>query len=139
MSVTVTKTAGDRAEITWEPGVDDPHGYLARAVEGDQLACALEALGDDEYAAVAPGRADAGEELATLYAMHTTALARLLERRAAVQVVMLRDLHGLSWRQIAAALHEDPEMQSAVRRQYDSGRRRLVTPLIPDPATEDQA
>ncbi|MEU8765170.1 hypothetical protein [Streptomyces sp. NPDC048659] len=123
MSVTVTKTAGNRAEITWEPREDDPRGFLARAVEGDQLAYALEALGQDEGPQNPATEADAALQAA----MHTTALARLLERRAAVQVVHLRDVHGLSWRRIATALHDDPERQSTVRRQYEAGRRHLGT------------
>jgi hypothetical protein len=119
MSVTVEKTAGDRAEITWEPREDDPNGYLAKAVESDQLAYALEALGR----VVEPGMYTESQALQA--ATHTTALVRLLERRAAVQVVYLRDHHGLSWRQIAATIHGDADMQSTVRRQYDSGRRHL--------------
>ncbi|MFE6977250.1 hypothetical protein [Streptomyces sp. NPDC057682] len=114
MSVTVTKTAGHKAEITWGQG-DDPHGYLARAVEGDQLAYALEALGG----ATVPGN----EDQALLAARHTTALARLLQRRAVAQVVQLRDVHGLSWRRIAEVVLEDKDKQSAVRRMYDSGLR----------------
>lgn len=122
MSVTVTKTAGNRAEITWEPKTDDPRGYLARAVEGDQLAYALEALGASEAGHTEP-TADEGQALAA--AMHTTELARLLERRAAVQVVKLRDHYGLSWRAIAVALYDDATKQSSVRRQYESGRRHI--------------
>lgn len=121
MSVTVTKTAGHTAEITWGPKTDDPHGYLARAIESDQLAYALEALGDAEPTMREPG----DPQRALQAAMHTAELARLLERRAAVQVVRLRDDHGLSWRQIAGALFDDTDKQSSVRRMYDSGRRHL--------------
>ncbi|MEW1605586.1 hypothetical protein [Streptomyces sp. NPDC093808] len=117
MSVSITPTGQTSAEITWEPG-DDPQGYLARAVESDQLAYALEALGNG-----GTGPADAKAALSA--AMHTTTLARLLERRATVQVVRLRDDHGLSWRQIASAIYDDPDRQSSVRRMYDSGRRHL--------------
>ncbi|MGN7135547.1 hypothetical protein [Streptomyces pseudogriseolus] len=117
MSVSVNPTGPTSAEITWEPG-DDPRGYLTRAVQSDQLAHALEALGESDT-----GPADADAALSA--AMHTTTLARLLERRATVQVVRLRDDHGLSWRQIASALYDDPERQSSVRRLYDSGRRNL--------------
>lgn len=115
--VSITPTGQTSAEIIWEPG-DDPQGYLARSVESDQLAYALEALGDGESGPAAP-------ETALSAAMHTITLARLLERRAAVQVVRLRDDHGLSWRQIASALYDDPDRQSSVRRMYDSGRRHL--------------
>ncbi|MFZ3599858.1 hypothetical protein [Streptomyces sp. BH104] len=121
MSVSVTKTTGHTAEITWEPKADDPHGYLARAVEGDQLAFALETLGNQD----ANREGDADRALNA--AMHTAELARLLERRAAVQVVQLRDEHGLSWRRISSAIFEDPFKQSSVRRMYDSGRRHLGT------------
>jgi hypothetical protein len=119
MSVTITSTGQTSAEITWEPG-DDPKGYLTRAVESDQLAYALEALGDSE---TGPDTAEA----ALLAATHTAAIARLLERRAAVQVVRLRDDHGLSWRQIAAAVYDNPGKQSSVRRMYDSGHRHIGT------------
>jgi hypothetical protein len=121
MSVTVTKTGGRTATITWEPG-DDPRGYLAAAVEGDQLAYALESLGASEAGHAGP--AVSGEQ-ALLATRHTSDLARLLERRAAVQVVTLKDRYGLSWRRIASALFDDPEKQSSVRRMYDSGRRHL--------------
>jgi len=122
MSVTVAKTAGNRAEITWNPTEDDPRGYLAHAIESDQLAYALEALGASEAGHTEP---TADEDQALAAAMHTASLARLLERRAAVQVVQLRDHYGLSWRRIATALYDDPDRQSTVRRMYDSGRRHL--------------
>jgi DNA-binding NarL/FixJ family response regulator len=117
MAVTVTQTSARTAEITWTAD-DDPQGYLARSVSTDQLAYALEALGDGESATATP-------ETALSAAMHTATLGRLLERRAAVQVVRLRDDHGLSWRQIASALYDDPDRQSSVRRMYDSGRRHI--------------
>ncbi|MGW6202236.1 hypothetical protein ACWF9B_01065 [Streptomyces sp. NPDC055089] len=116
MSVTVTKTAGFSAKITWTAD-DDPQGYLARAIEGDQLDSALASLGQ-------PVLHGTPEQVLTK-AQHTATLARLLERRAASQVVQLRDIHGLSWRRIAAALLDDPEKQSSVRRMYESGRRHL--------------
>ncbi|MEV5787573.1 MULTISPECIES: hypothetical protein [unclassified Streptomyces] len=120
MSVTVDKTSRGSAEISWNPQEDDPHGYLARAIESDQLAYALEAAGGPvEYE-----EADTALESAR----HTAALAKLLERRAAAQVVQLRDTHGLSWRRIAEVLFEDPEKQSSVRRMYDSGRRTAGLP-----------
>ena len=120
MSVTVEKTGGGRAEITWDPTRDDSRGYLARSVESDQLAFALESLSQDGSAApTVPA------DYALSMAQHTAALARLLERRAAVQVVHLRDHYGMSWRQIAGAILDDPERQSSVRRMYDSGRRHI--------------
>ncbi|MFE6189131.1 hypothetical protein ACFQ6U_32380 [Streptomyces sp. NPDC056465] len=116
MPVSIAPTSGHSAEITWSVE-DDPYGRLARATEGPQLACALGAIGG-AYAEVDPARA-------LQAAAHITSLARLLERHAAVQVVHLRDTHHLSWRQIAAGLHGDPDRQSTVRRQYDSGRRHI--------------
>ncbi|MEV5605714.1 hypothetical protein AB0L33_30180 [Streptomyces sp. NPDC052299] len=59
---------GFAAEITWTPE-DDLTGYLAKAVEPDQLAYALEALGGGDVA-------ESGDQ-ALLAAQHTTALARL--------------------------------------------------------------
>ncbi|MFF3959811.1 hypothetical protein ACFYY1_42645 [Streptomyces sp. NPDC001890] len=114
MSVTVTKTAGYTAEITWTAD-DDPQGHIAKVVESDQLAYALEALGQ-------PVLHGTPEQVLTA-AQQTAALARLLERRAASQVVQLRDIHGLSWRRIAAVVLDDPDRQSSVRRMYESGRR----------------
>ncbi|MER6094208.1 hypothetical protein [Streptomyces bluensis] len=117
MTVQVTKTKGHAAEITWEPQ-DDPHGYLAVSVEGDQLASALAALASPK------GLAEDGETLSVII-RHTTELARLLERRAAVLVVELRDEHGMSWPQISDRVLGDPDKHSSVRRMYDSGRRHL--------------
>jgi hypothetical protein len=124
MPVDVMKTAGARAEITWERG-DDPHGWIARSVESDELAYALQSLGDERGDALR----DREEEYALQSAYHTTRLARLLELRAAVQIVRLRDERGLSWRRIAGVVHNDPEKQSTVRRQYEAGRRHLGLPL----------
>jgi len=123
MSVDVTKTSGGSAEITWEKA-DDPHGWIARSVESDELAYALEALGDEA------GQHDPthSESAARAAAFHTNRLAGLLERRAAVQVVRLRDDYGLSWRTIAESIHEDPAKQSSIRRQYETGRRILGLP-----------
>lgn len=117
MTVRVTKTAGHTAEITWSLE-DDPRGYLNAAVDGDQLESALAALGTTEDLA-----AD-GESLAVMV-RHTTELARLLERRAAVLVVKLRAEHGMSWPQIASRVLGDPDKHSSARRMYDSGRRHL--------------
>jgi hypothetical protein len=116
MAVDVTKTGGFTTEITWTPA-DDPHGRLARSVESDELAYALELLG--------AGPQDYDEEQALQAVRYTTQLARLLETAAAIEVVRLRDERGLSWRRIAAAVHDDPDRQSTVRRQYEAGRRQL--------------
>jgi len=118
MTVRVTKTKGHAAEITWEPG-DDPQNYLAVSVEGDQLASALTALGATRGLEV-----DDEAELA-LIVRHTKELAQLLERRAAVLVVRLRDEHGMSWPHISDRVLGDPEKHSSVRRMYESGRRHL--------------
>jgi hypothetical protein len=118
MTVHVTKTKGRAAEITWAPE-DDPQGYLAVSVEGDQLASALTALGATRGLEV-----DDEEELA-LIVRHTKELAQLLERRAAVLVVKLRDEHGMSWPHIANRVLGDPDKHSSVRRMYDSGRKHL--------------
>jgi hypothetical protein len=120
MAVNITKTTGESAEITWKKS-DDPHGWIASAIEGNGLAHALEALGDGE----AERDTTRPLDIVRQAAFHTNKLAGLLERRAAVQVVRLRDDHGLSWRQIAETIHQDPDKQSTVRRQYDSGRRHL--------------
>lgn len=122
MSVIVEKTAGNRAEISWSPTEDDPRGYLAKAIESEQLAYALESLGASEAGHTEP---TATEDYAVAMTTATANLAQLLERRAAVQVVQLRDHYGLSWRRIAVALFEDAEKQSSVRRMYESGRRHI--------------
>ncbi|MGY1548333.1 hypothetical protein [Streptomyces sp. MN6] len=118
MSVNIKRTERG-AEITWT-AADDPHNYLARAIDGDQLAYALEALGGGE-------NSPADAETALDAARHVFTMASRLERLATVQVVQLKDRHGYSWRQIATALYDDPERQSTVRRLYDSGRRHLGT------------
>jgi hypothetical protein len=122
MSVIIEKTSQNRAEISWSPTEDDPRGYLAHAIESERLAYALEALGASEAGHTEP---TATEDYAVAMATATANLAQLLERRAAVQVVQLRDHYGLSWRRIASALYDDPDRQSSVRRMYDSGRRHL--------------
>ncbi|MEU6236276.1 hypothetical protein [Kitasatospora sp. NPDC047058] len=120
MPVYVTSAGQRSATIAWEPQ-DDPHGWLSRAVESDQLSYALEALGDGETEHDTSRQADAALQAAH----HTMTIARLLEARVAAQVVRLRDAHGLSWRRIAETLHGDPDKQSSVRRQYEAGLRQL--------------
>ncbi|RPK69974.1 hypothetical protein EES45_36250 [Streptomyces sp. ADI97-07] len=114
MSVDVTNSGEFAASLSWSVE-DDPYGYIAQVVAGDQLSAALSALGG--------GNTEEDATQALQDAMHTTQLARLLERRAAVQVVTLRETHKLSWRQIANTLLGDPEKQSSIRRMYESGRR----------------
>ena len=124
MTVHVTRTGGHRAEIAWDAD-DDPSGYLARAVESEQLAYALEALGatTDQILRVPVTPEEEDQVLTAL--RHTATLARILERRAAIQVVQMRDQFGISWRRIATALFDDADRQSSVRRMYESGRRHI--------------
>ncbi|MEU5483490.1 hypothetical protein [Streptomyces mirabilis] len=122
MAVTVTHPSECRAEIRWNR-VDDRHGHLARTVDSGELSHALQALGDEYGAGYDPNEP---AEQALAAAAHTTHLARLLEARAAVLVVHLRDDHKLSWRTIAKAVHGDPEKHSTVRRQYDAGHRQII-------------
>ncbi|MFD7867807.1 hypothetical protein [Streptomyces sp. NPDC059783] len=124
MAVTVNRTEGRRAEISWEVA-DDSAGYLVEAIDSARLAYALEALGAEE-AALVEGT-DADETAALQMAASTARLARVLERRTAVLVVRLRDRDGLSWRAIAASLLDDADKQSSIRRMYESGRRHLGT------------
>lgn len=121
MAVTVTQETDLRAEVRWTR-LDDRHGHLARTVASGELAHALQALAD-EYGAGYDPQGPANDALAA--AADTTRLARLLEARAAVLVVHLRDDHKLSWRKIAEKIHGDPEKHSTVRRQYDAGRRHI--------------
>ncbi|WP_432182768.1 hypothetical protein [Streptomyces sp. NBC_00063] len=121
MPVSVEKTSGHAAQITWEPA-DDPRGYLTKAIESQQLAFALESLGASEAGHTEPTMS---ESYALNMAEATTQLAQLLERRAAVQVVQLRDHYSLSWRRIALHIFNDADKQSSVRRMYDSGRRHI--------------
>ncbi|MEW1551315.1 hypothetical protein [Streptomyces tsukubensis] len=121
MAVTVTQLSEGRIEISWNR-VDDRHGHLAAAADSGELAHALQALGDEYGAGYDPHEPP---EQALAAAADTTRLARLLEARAAVLAVHLRDDHKLSWRTIARAVHGDPEKQSTVRRQYDAGHRHI--------------
>jgi|GEM_PF-4431792 len=118
MTVNVDKTAGLAAELSWQQA-DDPHGEIARAIEGDGLAYLLEALGG--------GSAEEGRSVDQdrQAAYHVGTLVRLLERRAALQVVRLRVRHNLSWREIAGVVYQDPARQSSARRAYESGLRHL--------------
>lgn len=118
MSVTVTETAAGRIEITWDPTQDDPRGYLSELVTTGQLAHTLEAIGYVDY-----DRRGHTPEQALEAARCTTIVARLLDRRAAVQVVQLRDRYGLSWRRIAEHVRGSADSQSSIRRMYDAGLR----------------
>ncbi|MFF1399342.1 hypothetical protein ACFVZD_36785 [Streptomyces sp. NPDC058287] len=115
MSVTVTKTAGHQAEISWAPG-DDPKGYIARAIESDHVEGALSALGAMSVEALGTT-----EDLKRI-AYATNQLAALLERRTRTMAVALRD-QGLSWGQLADALYGDPEKRGNARRAYEAGVR----------------
>ncbi|MGA4844732.1 hypothetical protein [Streptomyces sp. G45] len=123
MPVTVNRTEGCRAEITWEPQ-DDMQGYLVQSIDNERLAYALESLGASQAGLNEP---TASEDYALSQASATAYLAQLLERRAAVQVVQLREHYGLSWRRIAVHLFDDAAKQSSVRRMYEAGRRHLGT------------
>ena len=121
MSVTVNRTEGRKAEISWAIE-DDTQGYLTQSIDNERLAYALEAIGASTEGLSMPTKS---EDYALSMASATAYLAQLLERRAAVQVVRLRDHYGLSWRAIAVRLFDDAEKQSSVRRMYESGRRHL--------------
>ncbi|MFH8797780.1 hypothetical protein [Streptomyces sp. NPDC017941] len=121
MAVTVIRTEGCKAEITWKPE-DDMQGYLVQSVDNERLAYALESLGASQAELSEPTKS---EEYALSQASATAYLAQLLERRAAVQVVKLRDHYGMSWRKIAIHLFDNAEKQSSVRRMYESGRRHI--------------
>ena len=117
MAVSMIRTEGHKAEITWDPQ-DDKLGYIAQSIDNDRLAYAIESLG-----ATSTGLQDTDASYALSQAAATTYLARILERRGAAQVVSLRDQHGMSWRRIAIHLFDDADRQSSVRRMYESGRR----------------
>ena len=119
MAVTVNRTEACKAEITWEPE-DDMQGYLVQSIDNERLAYALESLGSSSSA-----EPTASEDYALSMASATAYVVQLLERRAAVQVVKLRDHYGMSWRRIAVHLFDNAEKQSSVRRMYDSGRRHI--------------
>ena len=114
------RTAERTAVITWTE-TSDPRGFVASAMQ-EKLGAALAALGDDIHG----GIRDLTPEQALRAAQQTSRLVTTLRLRVAAQIVSLRDDHGLSWRQIAAALYGDPDRsQSHVRSQYDYGRRML--------------
>ncbi|MFD8958680.1 hypothetical protein ACFV0W_17425 [Streptomyces anulatus] len=120
MSVTVTNTGGGRAEISWDPETDDPHGHLAKLVEHDHLAYILEAIGGATFE-----ERESTEEQALAAARHTSEAARLLDRRSATQTVELHDRYKLGWKRIALALRGTADAQSSIRRKYESGLRHL--------------
>lgn len=114
-SLNVLKTSGVSAEITWTRH-SDPQGYLARAIESERLSGALMALAASDTATLA-----AISDLKTT-ASQTAAVARDLERRTRTLAVLLRD-QGMSWRELASTLYDDPDMHSSARRVYEAGLR----------------
>ncbi|NUK54950.1 hypothetical protein HRW14_32810, partial [Streptomyces lunaelactis] len=116
MTIDVTKTAGNRAEITWDPQLDDPSGWLARVIENGNLEDALAALADEDHAG------DTGEKADTVRVAHgTAAITRLLARRHNTLTVRLRDEHGLPWSEIALHLFDDADKVGAAQSAYESG------------------
>ncbi|MFD7750400.1 hypothetical protein ACFV2V_31225 [Streptomyces sp. NPDC059698] len=123
MGVTVTKTGGGRAEITWDPQTDDPQGHIAKLVETDRLAHVLEAIAGTRFQERGTTEAQA---LAAAYS--TSEAARLLDRRSATQTVELHDQYKVGWKRIAEAVRGDATAQSSIRRKYEQGLRYLGRP-----------
>ncbi|MFD7186282.1 hypothetical protein ACFV90_40765 [Streptomyces sp. NPDC059904] len=126
MSVTVTKTAGHKAEITWGPN-DDPKGYIARVIEAGHLEDTLTTLGATTIEGLGTT-----EDLKRI-AYSTNQLAALLERRTRTIALVLRN-EGLSWAELADALYGDPEKRGNARRAYEAGLRQAG---ISAPVTEE--
>ncbi|MEV8336572.1 hypothetical protein [Streptomyces niveus] len=124
MTVTVTKTAGNKVEITWDPTSDDPKGWIARIVDNGNLEDALTALGDTERAGD-NGSGDTAERLARA----SGAIARLLEAREERLTVALKTTYGLSWAELAYALFEDKTKRSSAQRKYEAGLRQMDRPV----------
>ncbi|MGW1870410.1 hypothetical protein ACWCPS_33300 [Streptomyces mauvecolor] len=118
MAVDVTKTTGNKAEITWNPHEDDPRGHLALAVETGRLKDALSALGATTIEAL--GDAAALERIVS----STALLQNDLERRMRSMVVELKT-RGMSWSEIAALLYGDSNRRSSARAVYNAGVRQL--------------
>ncbi|MER7568939.1 hypothetical protein ABTZ93_39335 [Streptomyces sp. NPDC097941] len=133
MTVTVTKTAGSKAEITWDPKADDPQGYLARLIEDGRLEDALIALGDNRQAGD-----NGSQKEAQRLARSTGYIARLLERREQRLAVALKNEYGLTWSQLADVLFEDPAKRSSAQRKYEAGLRQMGLP-VKAPTLDDAA
>lgn len=130
MTINVTKTTGNRAEITWNPQLDDPRGWLARVIENGNLEDALTALADEDHAG------DTGEKANTVRVAHgTAAITRLLARRQNTLTVRLKDEYGLSWSEIALNLFDDADKVGAAQSAYESGLK--CTGLASHPPTLD--
>lgn len=121
MTVNVTKTAPGTAELTWAPNLDDPRGYIDRAVMSDQLAAALSALGS------VPGDFVSVDDMRRV-AKAAAQVAGELERRTRTLAVGLRDEHGLSWADLASVLYDDDTKRSTARRAYEAGLRQMGLP-----------
>lgn len=119
MAVDVTKTAGNKAEIVWEPRRDDPRGYVAFALESGRLEDALTALGATTIEAL--GTAEHLKRIVSA----TASLQNDLERRMRSMVVELKDRQGMSWSDIAFLLYEDSDKRSSARAVYNAGMRQL--------------
>ncbi|MGW2865930.1 hypothetical protein [Streptomyces sp. NPDC001205] len=119
MSVDVTKTAGNKAEITWEPHRDDPRGHLALAIESGRLQDSLTALGATTIEALGDG-----QQMKRIVSA-TASLQHDLERRMRSMVVELKDRQGMSWSDIAFLLYEDSDKRSSARAVYNAGIRQL--------------
>lgn len=120
MGVTVKKTGGGRAEITWDPQADDPYGHIDKLIETEHLAYVLEAIGGRSFE-----EREATEDQALGAARRTSEVSRLLDRLTATQTVELRERYGLGWKRLADAVRGTPEAQSSIRRKYQSGLRYL--------------
>lgn len=133
MAVTVTKTAGNKAEITWDPKADDPRGWIARIIENGNLEDALTALGDEQKAG------DTSSEANARRLAHAAGdIARLLERREQRLAVALKNTHGLTWSQLASVLFDDPAKRSSAQRKYEAGLRQMGLP-VKAPTLDDAA
>lgn len=115
MTVRITTINSVTAQITWDPQVDDPGGYIAQAISAGRLEDVLTALGSPDLDGVGPkGLARITQSVAILH--------KLLERRVRHLVVTLRHQEPQpSWTDLARIV--DAPTRSSAQRVYEAGLR----------------
>ncbi|MEU2874412.1 hypothetical protein ABZ769_35340 [Streptomyces olivoreticuli] len=124
MAVRVTEVGRQTATLRWEKN-DDPRGWLYKALTGDTpLEDALQALADPMELGNTDRIDDADAAKRRLRAV--LSLLGILNDRADVLTVALRDTYDLSWADLQEVIDPDnPQARSTARRRYDAGRKRI--------------
>lgn len=130
MAVRVTEVGTQMANLRWEKD-DDPRGWLFRALSGDApLEDALQALADPMELGNTDRLDDVDDAKRRLRSVLW--MVSMLNDRADVLTVALRDTYDLSWSDLQEVLDPDnPKKRSTARRRYEAGRKRIGFPEAP--------